>query len=76
VVVDRYELSTLDQIEERFRRLLFEAELPEPDEVRKDTETGELTFRWFERKLEIVVGPEEVGPGDAFDVLHEPSEPA
>jgi hypothetical protein len=73
VAVDRYELSALDQIEEKFRGLLQEAELPEPDEVQKNTETGELTFRWHERKLEIVVGPEEAGSGSQFNLLSGPN---
>ena len=41
------------EVEQDFRRLLAENDLPEPDDVRHDP--GEVVFLFRERKLAVVV---------------------
>jgi hypothetical protein len=53
-----FEFAVLDDLERRFMDLVSDAGLPEPDEVCKDTRTGELTFLWHNRRLAVVVGPD------------------
>jgi hypothetical protein len=62
--MNSYELALLDEVEDRFRALIVNADFPEPDEVRKDTETGELTLLWSEQRVVIVVGPDEPDEAD------------
>lgn len=50
---------TLEEVEARFRSLLDEAELPQPDGIHLDRAREEITFVWHDRKLVVTVGPDE-----------------
>jgi hypothetical protein len=45
------------EIEDRFRQLLENEDLPKPDEVRIDPETGEVLFLWHDRKVAVALDP-------------------
>jgi hypothetical protein len=64
--MDPHCLPDLDELEDRFRGLISEADLRQPDAVQKDAATGELTFFWHDRGLVVVVGPDgELSSGSA-----------
>jgi hypothetical protein len=64
--MDPHCLPDLDEMEDRFRGLISEAHLPQPDGVETDTVTGELPFFWHDRRLVVVVGPDgEISSGSA-----------
>jgi len=55
-----------EEAEERFRALLRENEMPEPDAVEHDPAAEELIFLWHEQKLAVVIELSEDGPREAM----------
>jgi hypothetical protein len=47
-----------DEAEAAMRRLLTDASLPQPDEVRPH-EDGGIVLLWFESKLAVIIDPDE-----------------
>jgi hypothetical protein len=46
---------TAEEVESRMRRLLSDADLPAPDEVRHENASRELLFIWHDRRVAIVI---------------------
>ncbi len=57
---------TPDQVEARFRQVLAEGDVSQPDEVEYDPAANELLFFWNEQKVCIVVELDSDGPVAVF----------
>lgn len=57
---------TPDQVEARFRQVLAEGDVEQPDEVEYDPAANELLFFWNEQKVCIVVELDADGPVGVF----------
>lgn len=57
---------TPDEVEARFREVLAEGEVAQPDDVEYDPAANELLFFWNEQKVCIVVELDSDGPVDVY----------
>jgi hypothetical protein len=53
--MDGESAPTRKQIEDEFRQLLEDNDLPDADEVRHDPATGDVTFLWHNPRVAVVV---------------------
>jgi hypothetical protein len=53
-------MPTHEEVEARFRRLLRDADLPEPDGAAR--EPGSVTFYWHGPKVAVIVDLDDGGP--------------
>ena len=57
---------TPKEVEERFREVLAEGDMAQPDDVEYDPAANELIFFWHEPKVAIVVELDSDGPVDVY----------
>jgi len=59
---------TPNQVEARFRQVLAEGDMEQPDEVEFDPAANELIFFWHEPKLAVVLELDSNAPLDVFSM--------
>ena len=64
--MDDPQARTPRDVERRFRQVLAEGEIEQPDDVEYDPAANELLFFWNEEKVCIVVELDSDGPVDVF----------